>query len=77
MENQLAVYSAVNLFRFCALTSITSDGFEHAKMKYLFSFIKEPQASRSIPVELFDFHHKINHSLTEASFYQRQAICAG
>ena len=71
MENQSAVYSAVNLFWFCALTSITSDGFEHAKMKYLFSFNKEPRASRSIPLELFDFHHKINHPLTEASFYQR------
>ena len=71
MENQLAVYSAVNLFRFCALASITSDGFEQAKMKYIFSFNKEPQASQSIPLELFDCRHKINHPLTEVSFFQR------
>ena len=71
MENQLAVYSAVNLFGFCAITSITLDGLEQVKMKYLLSFNKEPQASRSIPLELFDCHHKINHPLTEASFFQR------
>lgn len=50
---------------------ITYDRFEHGKMEQVTLFYRERQHLEFIAFERLDFHHKIDHSVFEASVFQR------